>query len=670
MELQIRNSKLVISNQKKSFGTELVIKRFKNLKSKAETKLSEVIQALPNGFIYKEETGIGATTSEIKAERHSIIVEPIKITASSKAAANGCLYVGSSTMFHPRKTTTKKDIQDYLSDPNTKYKKIIVVADSLKKVIGAIGPKVFSDFFLLIDEIDSFQLDSLYRKSMEECLEIYKQFTAENRAMLSATRIDFSDNELSKEPITYIKYDIPTVRELKVITTYTNSLLATSIDLIIDIIKSFPNDKVFIAYNAVNGCYNLAQHLVDHNIVKQDQVSILCSGSSKDAAKFYYQELNSVNLPTRVNFFTSAYFTGFDLEEQYHLVSISGNKSRVHALSDRRLKQIAGRSRVPNGILSETIIHDNASKDKLDERTKDEMIVDGQRQVDALNCMKKTFALSPVLALMTEDVNDSVLKALDEKDYRMVRKDKSGKFTLSFLNIDARLEGIRVRNQLYINHDSLYKKLKKDGHKVTHQKIFSNTVVNETKVSQIDRKEKVKEVIDKLKKVTTDMEIKEMIKRDGLNPLQMKIANDYKKYLGYVHPDSTLSFLEESIINSRDLRKYNNVLLSITLLTQPKTSLMVQRLDNYFPIGNKFTSNEIHYRMGLYLHEIQSTIRITSPVNAARLLNILRSTYRKADSKKVVYYHIKNDNPFNLQILKKKKPIEEIGMLAAFLQLV
>jgi len=46
--------------------------------------LGHAFKFLSHGLVHKEETGMGATTLELKANRNSIIVEPIKIKASSK----------------------------------------------------------------------------------------------------------------------------------------------------------------------------------------------------------------------------------------------------------------------------------------------------------------------------------------------------------------------------------------------------------------------------------------------------------------------------------------------------------------------------------------------------------------------------------------------------------
>ena len=57
--------------------------------------LTDTIKELPHGIINKTETGIGATTLELNSERNSIIVEPLKVTASAKAEKHNALYVGS-----------------------------------------------------------------------------------------------------------------------------------------------------------------------------------------------------------------------------------------------------------------------------------------------------------------------------------------------------------------------------------------------------------------------------------------------------------------------------------------------------------------------------------------------------------------------------------------------
>ena len=652
--LSLKNRDIVnISSEK--WGTEVVINR---KDTSAVIHLSEVLNFLPAGFVYKEETGMGATTLEIFAERNSIIVEPIKITASSKADKHICLYVGSETKFHKKKSPSKKEINDYANDKSIKFKKIIVVADSLPKVIEALGDDVFKDYFLLIDEIDSFQLDSSYRKSMESCMEIYKKFNKENRAMLSATKIEFSDPILKEEPLTEMKYNIKKPRNISIITTNPKDIHGVVIDMISKIIINHPNDKLFIGYNSVNGCFNLAEHLVDKSIINKDEIKILCSSASKNVAKEYYNELNDNKLPGKVNFFTSAYFTGFDLIESYHLITISGNKSKIQALSDRRIKQIAGRSRT--GLLSETIIHDIATDLQNNNPTENELIEAAKNQVDSHNCMKRHYLKNPFLKTFISDINEQFMKVLEAKNLRLVRNDEKGDFHISYLNIDAILEGLRVRKELYLDPFALTKTLSKNGEFVNHKVLFSKTIVKNKKASIQERDYQVEEIIDILKKKTSNFEIKANLKSGSYSGIQEKIAEDFLKVIDHIESNNILDLMKENIIGKRDLRAYNRLIKSALFHIAPNTQLTVSRFNIQFPLNSRFTTAEVLIRMKIALSESQISNDVKTEKNAMGLLNTFFKTYRKRDPKDGTdYVIIKENNPFGFNIIKTKKSMDE-----------
>ncbi len=657
MAFKFKNKNLV-----KSFNeaeTISIIEIFRNNTEAAETtKLSHVLEFLPSGFIYKEETGVGATTLEFVSKRNSIIVEPIKITASSKANEHGALYVGSPTKYHTQKAPKKADIVSYINDTTKPYKKIVVVADSLPKVIEAIGADAFKDYFLLIDEIDSFQLDSSYRKSMEDCIEIYLKFSPDNRAMLSATKIDFTDPVLKKEPVTEIRYDIKKPRKILVVTTNAQELSGVVVDAIIHSLKKYPNDKIFIAFNSVNGCYNLAQHLVDQNILNKEEVKILCSSASKKAAKDYFNELDSDTLPGKVNFFTSAYFTGFDLKESYHLISVSGNRSKVQALSDRRLKQIAGRSRT--GLITETIIHDTAYIEQINDNTEEEFLAAAQDQLESHNCMKRHYSKNPLLKLFINDINEQFLKVLESNELKLIRKDDNGDFKISYFNIDAALESIRIRKLLYLDPNALSNTLSTSGEIVKHKELHSKTAVLDKKVTIQERDNQVEEIIENLRKVNSLEAVEAKLADGAYTGIQQKIAEDFCKIYGYLETSSTLDLIKDSIIGYRDLRKYNTLIKSALFCTFPPTQLTVSRFYHQFPIGGKFTSNEILLRMNLALSESQIHRNIKSEKAATAMLNTLFHTYRNIDPKTGdILITIKDVNPNGFNIIRTKQSITD-----------
>jgi hypothetical protein len=655
--LSLKNTDIVnISSEK--WGTEIVINR---KDTSAVIHLSEVLNFLPAGFVYKEETGMGATTLEIFAERNSIIVEPIKITASSKAFKHNCLYVGSSTKYHDKRSPTGAEINAYANDSSIKYKKIIVVADSLSKVLDAIGNSVYSDFFLVLDEIDSFQLDSNYRKSMAECIDFYKLFNSSKRAMLSATKIDFTDPILKKEPIFYIKYDTPSIRKINVITTNPNDLDGLVIDTIVNCIKNNLNQKLFIAYNSVNGCYNLAEHLVSNQNIPKDDIKILCSSASKNKVKDFYKELDSDLLPAQINFFTSAYFTGYDIHESYHLISISGIRNKIQSLSDRRFKQIAGRCR--NGLLSETILHDIDIKGSIKIYTSEQLFEAANEQLASFNCMKRHYNNNSILKLFIGEINENFIKILNEKEIGLVRENVLKQYEISYLNIDSKLEDIRVKKELYLNVNALFNKLVKDKNSVTHTLKLSSTKVIDKKISKIDRDNQIIEIIEKLKKFKNYIKIDNLIQNEDLTSLQLLICKDYKKVIQYLEHESTLEIIKSSILGKRDNRMYKKIILSAIIQTLPKTHLVPSRLSHYFPINKKYLTEDILQRLDLFLAETNIFSHVKSYSIGIKLFKTLCKAYRKRDKDGKDYYVIRGYNPFNFKIVNLKKSMDDVDDL-------
>ncbi len=658
---RFKNEKLVVSNKSTPKGNTLTIKRYQTRK-KAPVYLADVFIETPSGFILKDETGMGATYLELEADRNSIIVEPIKITASSKAYNHGALYVGSGTKYHPEKTTSKEQIKSYLANEQIP-KKIVVVADSLYKVIDAIGPNIYSDYFLLIDEIDSFQLDSTYRKSMEITLDHYKLFGPNNRAMLSATGIDFTDPILSLEPTTFIKYDKPKARNISVITTNKQNLLGVCIDVLERILIENPKDKIFVAFNSIQGSVNLANHFVQTGQLPQEEIKILCSSASSKYVVGYYHELDSDILPGRINFLTSAYFTGFDLKESYHLVSISGNISEVHALSERRLKQIAGRCRT--GLLSETVIHDlyDSKKDKVDP-TRDSLIEAASIQADAMACNKKHYSKSSVLMEILHEINARMLTFLEDKNLRFVREDKDGHIVTSYLNIDAHLMSIKVRNVLYKTRTALRDKLKTLGNSVTHKVMYSETIVEKSDSNFNDRNTQVEDIIESLSNCDSEAMIMNILRDGKLSSLQRTVANEFLKVHSYVDSKIMLDLMKEKLINSRDSRSFNLLMQSAVFHIQPEGHIAVDRLNYYFPFEQnkdasspkqRFTKADILQRMRIYLAELGNPAQNVTEAKAIRLLNHLRKVNRDTDPKTQVAYHIvSGSNPLKIPVVRTK----------------
>lgn len=640
------------------------------IKKQNNTKLSEVLNLLPPGLVQKDETGMGATTLELLAPRNSIIVEPIKITASSKAYKNThnfgipTLYVGSETKFHPKKPTSK-EVKEYLNDPSIQYKKIMVVADSLKRVIAAIGPDVYKDYFLLLDEIDSFQMDSTYRKSMEECLDYYKLFGEDNRCMLSATTIEFSDPTLQKETRTQLSYDIPTTRNILVIKSSTPDLLGNVKDKINEIVSNNPGHKIMVAYNAVRGCISIAESIKTDGLLKQADIKILCSKHSENIVGKYFEELDSDILPGILNFVTSAYFTGFDLNESYHLITVSGNKNKVHALSDKRMKQIAGRCRVIGGLITETIIHDLVDPDeKKEDYSIDNLLSIAKRELAALICVQNNFEGIPELKELNESVLDSIMNTLDSNNRRFIRKkDSDTQPEISYLNIDSFIESVKSRRELYQNYATLSDKLLSQGHEVKSLYLDTNTAVDLLEIDELEREIKINHIIDFLTEIPNNVEIIEKLEIGRLTTLQKKIAKAFIDYRDYIDNDQLIEKLREKGLK-KDSRELNSLLHTLRFTVSAPGDLYKSRMNKYFPIGKSFTSDEVLRWINVVLTEINSSYKVQTPVQAVQYL---KKHFETRKIRKGSKHLIVGPNPLGITILKIKDEIEDKNPKTGFM---
>ena len=325
--------------------------------------ISQHFKQLPYGLMDKSITGLGATTLEMRAKRHSIIVTPTKNLAYNKYSKDpdNYFYVGSSigTITENIKFS---DIKTYLSRSDLEFKKILVVADSLPKVtdaLGSLGIDYTEDYFILIDEIDKFVKDSDYREKLETSFDYYKTFNPKKRAMISATIQDFSSPIMVAEEKTTFIFQQPE-RKIKVITTKDATTRCQK--TIMNILNRDSNAKIFIAFNSVELPVSMANYLTENFDFKKRDFGIACSISRSENGEVedYFVDLNDTSfngkLPRQICFTTSTNFVGIDLDDDYHLISVSKISRPHHILSSSELIQIYGRNRKKDGILSDTFI--------------------------------------------------------------------------------------------------------------------------------------------------------------------------------------------------------------------------------------------------------------------------------------------------------------------------
>jgi len=416
-----------------------------SIKIDSTAYLSDIFENSPYGIIKKNRTGVGATTLELKSPRNSIIVVPTKALAYDKAIDDVTgqykyLYVGSTI----EESIPFPEIDDYLSNERIEHKKIIVVADSLKKVIDAIGDCVYETYFLMIDEVDIYQLDSTFRPALEEVIDYYFRFNERNRCLVSATVRDFCNPMLNTEEVINIEYAHKKQRKISLI--HTNNINAILKEKIEDIYRNKPEEKIFIAYNKILYIRQIIENLIPEC---KTECAILCSGASEQHAQPYYKKKLEMNrLPARITFATNPFFAGIDINERFHLISVSNIDPLYTLLSPDRYLQIAGRCRHKEGVYDETIVYN--TKIYEGDVTPDSYgrhllnlaydITEYMNQAD--NVFKKYKSYGFLDESFVKEVKDDILKRSDRYYYHgtkmpLVRQNKFSKEYLpAFFNID------------------------------------------------------------------------------------------------------------------------------------------------------------------------------------------------------------------------------------------
>lgn len=425
-------------------------------------RLSDYISKIPHGIVDKKRPGIGATTIEIKSQRNSIIVTPTKALAYNKSLKHPhCLYVGSK-LNDERKKVSEDEILAYLNNENIKFKKFLVVADSLKfliETIEEVDEEIAINYFLLVDEVDMLQSESSYRPNLEVVMDYYFKFHPLNRCLLTATMKDFSNPNLKKE-VRFDLTDIKPKRNINLIHTGNiNGLVKQEIETLVG------ENKIVIAYNSILQILSIISSL---SADLQTKCAILCSGASKREAGNFFSTLTDENtLPKDINFITSTYFAGIDIEEKFHLITVSNANKFFQILSIDKMTQISGRCRIENGLLSETIVYNTPRKSAIfDDGSFQEILLSRAEKIIALykaadNISKNDIDTTKLFSAVKKAIQHKGVYNVGGEEIELTRENIDGEFVPAYLNIDSVVEKMKLDSGYYMYPNALRNELSK-----------------------------------------------------------------------------------------------------------------------------------------------------------------------------------------------------------------
>ena len=574
-----------------------------------EKWLEKIFDRMPYGLIKKNRTGIGATTLELKADRNSIIVVPTKALASSKKLSGRKAdktgryyhYVGGETP----KVRKQPSIDAFLANGSIKPKKFIVVADSLPKLIRKIGLRKCKDYFLMVDEIDSYQYDSSYRPNLENVMDCYfSLFPPEQRCLVSATVGQFSDPRINDEPVINIRFSNPSPRKIHL--NSTNNVVETTARKIESLSREFPEDKILVAYNSIQYGILPVIRLLGEGL--QQECAVMCSVNSRNHVDRYYAELEDELLPSRITFMTCTYFVGVDIKERFHLISVADVHHPHTLLSEDKLQQIAGRCRHPEGLLSETLIYSTSISSDTEPvpvtsvKTMLDDAVSLASFAKSVQQIKEKFpkAFPKYNPLTAEYVVNHSHKSYDMTgEVRMIRQTVTGKIQPAYFNIDSLVIQQNLNNSIYRTPSALKDALEKSGHSITYYHSTEHSGVPagihkeiREKIKESDEQQ-LEDIINSLKDIESSKERLKYAEKLECSKRNQMFIYYFMKLQRYVPFDVLTGKLRELKSKTNYERFYQ---ATIIWALDEKHPLKCSIREN-FPIGEKLTGDEIERRV-------------------------------------------------------------------------
>lgn len=305
-----------------------------------------------NTILCKTLTGLGATYSEIKAKRDSIIIEPNVPVITGKSKVHK-----KDNLFGVMEGIDTDNVVDYIARSKNEGKniKIITTPESFYKVKNAyeeLGLSIEKECFILIDESHKLIKDRDYRPNILLAMDVF--FKAKNKALVSATPIIPSDPRFREQNFKVVKImpDFDYAKDIHLL--HTNNILQ-GIKFVINVIKKKrPEERSFCIFvNSIDIITQLLKYLGIEN-----ESSVFCSDKSVKKLKDqkFKQAYSSwdVKHKQQYMFFTSRFYNAVDIEldEEPDVVLISEPFMTPYSMMDPATDVVQALGRFRKGISS------------------------------------------------------------------------------------------------------------------------------------------------------------------------------------------------------------------------------------------------------------------------------------------------------------------------------
>lgn len=533
--------------------------------------LTEVLPMIPaNTILYKTLTGLGATYGELKADRNSIIIEPNVPVIVGKC--NDPKHKGDN-LFGVYEGVYTEDVIKYLEKSADKKTKILTTPESFHKVKDAfelMDMDIYGTCFLLFDECHKIVKDADYRSDIT--LPFNDFFLFNEKALVSATPISFSDPRFESQKFQTIKIEPTFEYKLPIKLIHTNNVLEQlkrELDKLDTTICFFINSTDMI-----------------HSFIKQldieNESTVFCAKKSveKLKSKKFKQAFEqwSKSQMKKYNFFTSRFYNALDIELEIKptVIMISEVYFSEYSMIDPHTDAIQAIGRFRNGVNS--IYHIFNTNPNLPVRTKEEVDIYLQVSKEVYNKIKTFYDCAT-----SEEARNAYREALKVLPFNKML-DKEGRE--NFFAIDNYVDEALLKSS-YNEKEELIASYKRNP-------LFDLDVESAYfpfgDFERLKKESKYASLKDKRKEVVHQLEL---LKGDD----ETEMIRNYKNELRQADPFIYEAYKEigKEMIESLDysVKRIKEAMILKQYREKTEGTEFIQLIKNSFKVGQRYTKKYI-----------------------------------------------------------------------------
>ena len=533
--------------------------------------LTEVLPMIPaNTILYKTLTGLGATYGELKADRNSIIIEPNVPVIVGKC--NDPKHKGDN-LFGVYEGVYTEDVIKYLEKSADKKTKILTTPESFHKVKDAfelMDMDIYGTCFLLFDECHKIVKDADYRSDITLPFDDF--FLFNEKALVSATPISFSDPRFESQKFQTIKIEPTFEYKLPIKLIHTNNVLEQlkrELDKLDTTICFFINSTDMI-----------------HSFIKQldieNESTVFCAKKSveKLKSKKFKQAFEqwSKSQMKKYNFFTSRFYNALDIELEIKptVIMISEVYFSEYSMIDPHTDAIQAIGRFRNGVNS--VYHIFNTNPNLPVRTKEEVDIYLQVSKEVYNKIKTFYNCAT-----SEEARNAYREALKVLPFNKML-DKEGRE--NFFAIDNYVDEALLKSS-YNEKEELIASYKRNP-------LFDLDVESAYfpfgDFERLKKESKYASLKDKRKEVVHQLEL---LKGDD----ETEMIRNYKNELRQADPFIYEAYKEigKEMIESLDysVKRIKEAMILKQYREKTEGTEFIQLIKNSFTVGQRYTKKHI-----------------------------------------------------------------------------